>query len=437
MYVMYTILLIFVGLGLMPRLLWRGLHDGLEQVRARLGYGAWRPLSGPATQGCLWFHAASVGEVQGIQPLITALKARFPQMPVVLSTFTPAGLALAQRMVADAAAVFLLPFDFAWSMRRLVHTLNPCVLIVQETELWPHLFRAAAERQVPVVLVNGRLSPRAYRRYLWIRALMQRVLADVRLVLVQSEATGQRFLRLGSPGQCVRVVGHSNIDRALQMAEQAAASHPLAAIAQGKRLLIGGSTHEGEETVLLNVYRRLYAEHPDLLLVLAPRHLERVETVVRYGQASGCCVLRRSRANMGELATCTGPTVLLLDTLGELPRLYQLGTVAFVGGSLVAIGGHNILEPAVFAKPLLFGPHMQHFPELAAMLCQAGGAIQVQGEADLYAQIAHLLTHPEASRVMGECALQALRDNRGALAYTIEAVAGLLQPSIQSCSTAS
>jgi 3-deoxy-D-manno-octulosonic-acid transferase len=429
MYLGYTILLILGGLVLMPRLLWRSLHGAAyhRDLRERFGRGPMVHVVSRVAGGCLWFHAASIGEVQGLRPIIATLHARFPELPVVLSTFTPAGKMMAQRVISEAAAVFLLPVDFPWIMRPLVRRLRPRSLIVQETELWPHLFRAAARQHVPVVVVNGRLSPRAFTRYMWIRSLMQRVLADVTLLLVQSEESAHRFQRLGASVQRLWVVGNTNIDRALLAAEQPARPHPLAPLVQGKRLLVGGSTHEGEETALLAVYHRLCMQHPDLLLVLAPRHLERVETVVRHVQAFRYRVLRRSQCDTLRSGELEGPTVVILDTLGELPRLYSLCTVAFVGGSLVPIGGHNILEPAMFAKPLFFGPHMQHFPELAAMLCHAGGAVQVRGEAELCTQVARILEQPDVGHAMGQRALHALMANRGALERTTQALTELLR----------
>jgi 3-deoxy-D-manno-octulosonic-acid transferase len=429
MYVGYTILLMLGGLVLLPRVLWRGRHGAAYHRHwlERFGYGASIRSMLETARGCLWFHAASVGEVQGLQPILSALHDRFPDLPLILSTFTPTGRALARRVVPEAQAVFLLPFDFPWIVRRFVRRLRPRALIVQETEIWPHLFRAAAHQDVPVVMVNGRLSPRAYRRYMWIRSLMQRVLADVTLLLVQSETTGHRFRHLGAPVQRLHVVGNTNIDRALLTAAQPLPPHPLAPLMQTKRLWVGGSTHEGEETVLLAVYRQLYEQHPDLLLVLAPRHPERADTVFRQIQAYQCRALRRSQFDVCGSEALSGPTAVILDTLGELPSLYRLCSVAFVGGSLVPIGGHNILEPAVFAKPLFFGPHMHHFPELAAMLRDTGGAVQVQGEADLYAHMAHVLSQPQAGQAMGKQALRILMANRGALQRTTQAVADLLQ----------
>ena len=432
MYVLYTVLLLLSGLGLLPHVLWRCLRGATyhQDLAERCGYGIVPPTALQAGSGCLWFHAASVGEVQGVRPIIASLHQCLPELPIVLSAFTPAGKQMAQRLVPEAALVFVLPLDLPWLMRRLIRRLRPRALLVQETELWPNLFRAAARQRVQVVLVNGRLSARAFRHYQWGRPLIRRVLADVTLLLVQSTEGAQRFQRLGADPRRMYVAGNTNIDRALLAAAQPRAPHALAALVMGRRLLVAGSTHAGEETVLLSVYRRLQAQYPDLLLVLAPRHLERVETVLRQVQTYHCRAIRRSQCAPLRTEDLAGATVIVLDTMGELATLYSLCTVAFIGGSLVPIGGHNALEPAVFAKPLFFGPYMDHFPELAALLQQAGGAIQVHDEAELYERLADCLTHPEAGSAMGRRALEALAANRGALERTTQAVEALLSTAL-------
>ena len=428
MYALYTLLLLLGGVGLLPHILWRCLRGATyhRDLAERLGYGIVSSATVQAASGCLWFHAASVGEVQGVRPIIAKLHTCMPELPIVLSVFTPAGKHLAQRIIPEAVGIFVLPLDLPWLMRHMMRCLHPCAVIVQETELWPNLFHAAARQRIPLVLVNGRLSPRAFRRYQWIRPLMRRVLADVTLCLVQSAEGARRFQHLGMDARRLQVTGNTNIDRALLATAQPNQTHPLAPLVRGRRLLVAGSTHEGEEGVLLAVYRRLYVRYPDLLLVLAPRHLERVETVVRHVQAHDCRAVRRSQCEDGQVVDLAGATVIVLDTMGELATLYSLCTVAFIGGSLVPIGGHNALEPAVFAKPLLFGPYMHHFPELAALLQHAGGAVQVQGEEDLYERLVYLLTQPEAGKTMGQCALAALAANRGALERTSTAIKTLL-----------
>ena len=294
MFILYTLLLIAAGIASLPYLLWRCLRGAtyLQDLSERFG-GVSFPHGEP--QGCLWFHAASVGEVQGLQPIIAALHECFPSRPVVLSTFTPAGKALAQKVVPQAARVFLLPFDLPWIVRKMVRRLRPSALIVQETELWPNLFRELGRLRVPIVLVNGRLSPRSFRRYARVRPFMRRVLANVSLILAQSVSSAQRFQRLGVPAHKVQTVGNTNIDRALSQAEQPMPPHPMASLLVARQVLVAGSTHDGEEATLLSVYQRLRAQHPGLCLVLAPRHLERVETVVRHVQACHLSAIRRSR----------------------------------------------------------------------------------------------------------------------------------------------
>jgi 3-deoxy-D-manno-octulosonic-acid transferase len=425
MFVLYTFILIGAGIASLPYLLWRCLRGAtyLQDLSERFG-GVSFPRG--ELDGCLWFHAASVGEVQGLQPLIAALHGRFPSRPVVLSTFTPAGKALARKVVPQAEWVFLLPFDFPWIVGKMVRHLRPSALIVQETELWPNLFRELGRLQVPVVLVNGRISPRSFRRYARVRPFMRHVLANVSLIVAQSDSSAQRFQRLGVPMHKVRVMGNTNIDRALNQAEQPAPPHPMAPLLADRQVLVAGSTHEGEEAIILSAYQHLRVQHPDLCLVLAPRHLERVETVARHVQACHLSAIRRSRYPSESNAR---PDVVVLDTLGELVAFYKLCTVAFVGGSLAPVGGHNILEPVMFAKPLLFGPHMHHFPELADLLRNADGAIQVCDETGLYTQIAHLLANPTEAAAMGQRALRALGSNRGALQRTCEALVAVLDAS--------
>jgi 3-deoxy-D-manno-octulosonic-acid transferase len=429
MYVLYTILLSLIGLISVPHLLWRSLRgagyhrDWLE----RFGCGATqRHASQHASNGLLWFHAASVGEVQGLQPIIAELQVRFPDLSVVCSTFTPTGKMLAKRLVPSAASVFLLPFDLPWVMTRLMRRLRPQELIIQETELWPNCLRAAARQDVPVIVVNGRLSPRSARRYRWIRMLMRRVLCDVSLVLAQTQESAQRFQALGAVPQRLKVVGNTNIDRALLARSDVMVPHVLTMLTKGRRVWVGGSTHEGEEAILLEVYRRVLPHYPDVMLVLAPRHLERADAVVRQIHAAHFRVVRRSDCEVNAADGLTGDTVVMLDTLGELVALYGLCTMAFVGGSLVPIGGHNILEPAMFAKPVMFGPYMHHFPDLAQMLCTAGGAIEVADAEALYRQVVRLLQQPGEAELIGQRAYQALQANRGALAAVLDDVSYIL-----------
>ena len=423
MSILYTFLLIGAGIASLPYLLWRCLRGAtyLQDLFERFG-GVSFPHGEP--EGCLWFHAASVGEVQGLQPILAALHDRFPSRPVVLSTFTPAGKALAQKVVPQAARVFLLPFDLPWIVRKMMRRLRPSALIVQETELWPTLFHELGRLRVPIVLVNGRLSPRSFRRYARVRPFMRRVLANVSLILAQSDSSAQRFQRLGVPAHKVQTVGNTNIDRALNQAEQPTPPHPMAPPLADRQVLVAGSTHEGEEATLLSVYQRLRVQHPGLCLVLAPRHLERVEAVARHVQACNLSAIRRSRYPGKSSAQ---PDVVILDTLGELVAFYRLCTLAFVGGSLAPIGGHNILEPVMFAKPLLFGPHMHHFPELVDLLRNADGAIQVRDETDLYTHTARLLNHPAEAAAMAQRALRVLGSNRGALQRTCEVLTELIE----------
>ena len=426
MYLFYSLLLTLFGVLSLPRLLWRSVRGAgyHRDWRERLGCGVAQQRAAPQA---LWFHAASVGEVQGLQPIIAELRARFPEAPVVCSTFTPTGKAMAKRLLPDVASVFLLPFDWPWTMRRLMRRLRPLALIIQETELWPNCLRAAARQGAPVIVVNARLSPRSTRRYQWIRRFMRRALADVTLILAQTQESAQRFQALGTAAKRLKVIGNTNIDRALLTRPDASPPYALTMLAKGRRVWVGGSTHEGEEAILLDAHRRVLRDHPDVLLVLAPRHLERVEAVARQVQAAGFHAVRRSAYDVDAADALSDDAVVILDTMGELVALYGLCDIAFVGGSLAPIGGHNILEPAMFAKPLMFGPHMHHFPDLAQMFCAAGGAVQVTDAGTLYRKVVGLLQHPSEAELMGRRAYQTLQANRGALAAVVDEITRVLQ----------
>jgi 3-deoxy-D-manno-octulosonic-acid transferase len=252
---------------------------------------------------------------------------------------------------------------------------------------------------------------------------MRRVLADITLLLAQTEESAQRFQALGAAAPRLKVVGNTNIDRALLAHADLVVPPVLTRLTRGRRVWVGGSTHEGEEAMLLEAHRRVLQHHPEVLLVLAPRHLERVDAVARQIQVASFRVVRRSAYDIKTAEALTGDAVVILDTLGELVPLYGLCTLAFVGGSLVPIGGHNILEPAMFAKPLQFGPYMHHFPDLARMLCAAGGAIQVADAAALCRQVVRLLQQPGDAELIGRRAYQALQANRGALAAVVDDIA--------------
>ncbi|NND67817.1 MAG: 3-deoxy-D-manno-octulosonic acid transferase, partial [Halioglobus sp.] len=361
MRVLYSALLYCLTPFALARLLWRSWRE--PEYRARLGerFGF---LSGNSGAPPLWLHAVSVGEVVAALPLIEALREAHPEVPLVVSTTTPSGAGLLAARCGDRVHHVYMPFDLPGAMRRAYRRLEPRALVLLETELWPNL---VAEATCPVLLLNARLSARSALRYGRFAGLTAPMLQALTHIACQSHADADRFLELGAPRANVSVCGNLK-------AEQRSDAAAVAALRQRwcraeQHVLVAGSTHDGEESVLLSVFATLRERHPDCLLVLAPRHIERGGTVARLARDAGWRVARASAAP-------APADVLVVDTLGELASFYALATVAYVGGSLVERGGHNLLEPALQGVPIVAGPHLYNFTA-AAQALQAAGALRI------------------------------------------------------------
>ncbi|HWO43025.1 MAG TPA: 3-deoxy-D-manno-octulosonic acid transferase [Candidatus Eisenbacteria bacterium] len=385
-------LVVFAAGALCMPFLWllgERFTSGLAQ---RLGWYPKALLAARAPARPLWIHAASVGEVLSAAALLDELKKRFPERPIILSTFTHTGNRIARR-ATRADVVFFLPLDFFWIVRRALDVFDPLVLIITETELWPNLLREARKRGVPCLLVSGRLSERAFRRYRTARALFRCVVANFAAIGMQTEVDAARIIALGAPRERVSITG--NLKRAV--ARVPGSAKP--AREGARRMLVAGSSHPGEEEILLDAFSLLKRAFPDLQMVLAPRHPERFDDVEKLLRARGFGYRKQSEAD-GRPAF--DRDILFLDTLGDLREFYAQGDVAFVGGSLIDAGGHNLLEPAQFRKPVLFGPFTGHFRALAAEMKRQGGGFEVQGASELAATAAALLGDPERCRSAGE-----------------------------------
>ena len=406
--------------SLIRRPLWKGLRD-------RMGF-----LPRMAERRPLWVHASSVGEVFCVLPLVKRIKAEFPEIPVVLSTMTPTGKEAAQKSLSEVEHFFYLPLDHPLFIRLAVRRLSPRLLLLTETELWPNLLTIASRKGVPIVLFNGRISEKSLRGYLLLRSLFRKALGSGPLLLMQSEADRNRIVSIGAPFQKTRVTGNVKFDQSLSVlteTEQMALFRSLG-LTGNETLLIAGSTHPGEEESLLWVYKTLKGNDPDLFLLLAPRHLRRLEEVEALLERKGLRWVRRSAPasdqGSGETDGRGRPGIILLDTLGELKRLYALGTLVFIGGSLVPVGGHNPLEPLCFKKCVLFGPHMFNFAEISRALVEAGGAMVVEGEEDLLSQMTRLLSQERERVEMGERGYQFLMRHQGATERVFREIKPLL-----------
>jgi 3-deoxy-D-manno-octulosonic-acid transferase len=394
-YVLYNVLLtitLAVAAPFLPLLWFLGprYRDGLAERFACYGNTVTLGLRDP-----IWIHAASVGEVRAAGALIRALKAEVPERSIVISTFTATGNRLAhQGGIADK--VIFLPLDFSWIARRAVKRIRPSLLLFLETEIWPNLVRQAYQRGIPTILLSGRLSAKALSRYEFARPFFRRVLAQYTALGMQSADDAQRMLKLGAPEKRVSVVGSLKFAAdGVGSGREAICSTP------DRQIFVAGSSHRGEELVLLRALQLARALLPKLMMVLAPRHPERFSEVEKLLRESSLSFERKTRSQPDQYFQ---KDVLLLDTVGELTEFFNAADVAFVGGSLVEVGGHNILEPARCRKPVLFGPYMENFKTIAEGMKCNGGAIEVHGAEDLARVLAELVTDPQACQRMGQSA---------------------------------
>jgi 3-deoxy-D-manno-octulosonic-acid transferase len=393
-----------------------GLAERLGRVPARLTVaGDSRPV--------VWVHAVSVGEVIAVSGLVRELRLAAPDHRVVVSTTTLTGQRVARERFG-AENVFYYPLDSGWAVRAYLRALKPRLIVLAETEFWPRMLWECRRMGVPVAVVNARISDRSYPRYLRLRVLWRRILAGVSLVLAQTGEDVSRLRAIGVPAERVRLGGNLKYD------VRAAACSALveaiqAGVPSGGRLLVCGSTLEGEERTLLEVWPVLVAQVPELRMILAPRHPERFGAVADLLGRSGVSWFRRSEWT-GFGGRFEAGAVMLLDSIGELASVYSLATVAFVGGSLVAAGGHNPLEPAQFGAPIVMGPHYANFREIVERLRAAGG-IRIADREELGGVLKELLTDAEMAAGMGVRAREVFAAEAGATARTVEGLLGLLE----------
>jgi 3-deoxy-D-manno-octulosonic-acid transferase len=383
------------------------------------------PASAPTR---FWVHAVSVGEVNSIRPLIDALNLKSSQL--CISTTTETGQRLARQLFRDRARIFYFPLDWTWLCRKYLRSLDPAAVLVVETEIWPGFIVAAHELGVPVVLINGRISDRSFARYRYFRRPLRPFLQQLDRLCMQSPQDRDRIVELGSVGSRTCSVGNLKYDYSLDPDPgQAALTRRIRSLFGADPIWVCGSTREREEEQLLDAFHEVKPEYPHLRMVLAPRHPRRSAAISDLLRQRGLVHLQRSSLNGFRDGGSPGrPEVLVLDTIGELPHLYELAQVVFVGGSLVTWGGHNIIEAAHFGKPILVGPHMHNFREMARTFLEGDAALQVRNSEDLARRLRELLGNVAARRGLGQNARRILRDNRGAVGRTVRIVGEYLGP---------
>lgn len=429
MYWFYNICLVAYWILQIPILIYRlmlenGFYDRLKQSA---GVMPTPTLEKIAYHNAIWIHAASVGEIVAASPIVRELKRRYPHEMVVVSVVTATGHRMAQRIIPEADGHIFFPFDLPVITSRIVRIVDPKAIILVETELWPNFLRLAWNRKIPVMMMNGRISDRSMRRYSLVYRFTSRMLMQIRRFCMQSEGDARHIIDMGADPKRVTVTGNTKYDQtyaevtdeekeALRKEFHFDGKHPI---------IVAGSTHGGEEEILLRLFWKVSEKYPNARLLMAVREITRAAAVKFIVKHAGFSVIRRTEMKTEE--ALGDHQVIILDTIGELGRLYSLADVVFVGGSFVKVGGHNILEPAAHGKPIFVGPYMFNFKEIFQLLSERGACVMAKTESEFERDMMDILAHPDKMKEMGDHALAVVRENQGATKRNVEAFEELIE----------
>lgn len=425
-YLIYNLLSILLVFPVIAYHLYRSISRGRPPALAeRFGFIPAAELSGIRNRPVIWLHAVSVGESIAARPLLKALRGRYPDHAILVSNTTETGRKTASTFPEKDLCIYF-PFDFLPVVRRALDAIQPELVIIMETEIWPNFTREAASRNIPVILANGRISDRSFARYLKFSWFFRHALQLFSRLCMQTGTDCERIIAIGAPAERTQKSGNLKYDIPFRQVDQDEKRRlkEQYSIPDGLLVLMAGSTHAGEEQYVIDTYRKLLLVFEGLFLVLVPRHPERATEVAALLERSGIPFRRRT--------SLTGPEefqkgeALLVDTVGEMMKLYAISDVAFVGGSLVPTGGHNLLEPASLGVASVFGPHMGNFREIAELVLQYGAGVQVDSPEALTESCRTLITSSELRRVLGLNGLKLMRDNGGATERHMEVVADYL-----------
>ena len=416
MRILYNLLTYILLLPLAAFWLVRGLANRtyIDRVGQRFGFGF------PRLDDCIWLHAVSVGEVQAAVPLVRTLAKRFPGRTLLITTVTPTGAARVRAAFGDTVKHAYIPFEFPHAVRNFFNCVRPDAALIMETEIWPNLYRGCGIRDIPLILVSARISPRSVPGYRKMLTLIRETLSHGIIIAAQSQPDAERFLEIGASADRTCVMGNIKFDVQPEPGIVERGRSVRAELFGERPVWIAASTHEGEEGPLLDVHAELLARYPDLLLVLVPRHPQRFAGVRELVQKRGLGVIARTE----DRAVDANTSVFLCDTMGEVPLFYAASDIAFVAGSLVPIGGHNLLEPAAVGVPIITGPHNFNAQDIADLFIDLGACLMVNTPAELGETVARLLDDRDEARRLGSAGREVLEKNRGAL----ERLLVLLEP---------
>lgn len=415
MQIIYNIAGILLVILAMPVFLVRAMRENgfVERMKQSFGFLPPEAVQAVARKQCIWVHAASVGEIVAASPLIKEFRLEFPDRPILVSVVTSSGYEMAKRIVKDADSIIYFPLDLAWLSSGVVKRIMPSVFLPVETELWPNFLKAARKNHIPVMMVNGRISDKSVKRYHHLRGLLKDMIGSVNKFCMQSPTDAKYIIKLGASPDLVRVTGNTKFDQTYTNVSKNEKQDILQSMgfSDASGVLLAGSTHKGEESLVLEAFRQLKQENPNIKLVIAPREILRTEEIVHMAKSFGMTAKTRTQLNK-ELET--GHDVVILDTIGELGKVYSIGDVVYVGGSMVLHGGHNILEPAAHGKAIIVGENMFNFKDTHALFMKRNACITVKNSKELSEHILHLFREPDRRHAMEAETLAIVRENRGA-----------------------
>jgi 3-deoxy-D-manno-octulosonic-acid transferase len=420
MFILYDLIFLLAAVIYLPVYFLRGkFHYGFL---ARLGFLPKeihfdRPI---------WIHAVSVGEVNAISALLEELRRIYPDKKIVISTVTATGNKMAKAIAQDKDFVTYLPLDLSFAVRSAIGRINPCLFIIAETEIWPNLIIYLHRKKIPVITVNGRISDRSFKGYLSLKLLLKPILEKVSLFCMQTQLDAERLRRLGVKPERIQITGNMKFDSPMDLEKKDRVDYRMKlGLESDEKLLVAGSTHPGEEEILLGVYRELLREFPRLKLLIAPRHPERSQDIAKIVSGFGFRSIFVS-TEPRECHSCAVTPVFILDRLGELMSCYTIADIVFVGGSLIKKGGHNIIEPAFLNKPVLFGPYMFNFRDIADLFLNQQAAIMVSDNEQLRVNVAKLLNQTALAIEQTKRAQGLIAKNQGATLRNMGSIKKLL-----------
>jgi len=426
MTVLYDVIFMLFAVAYLPYLLFTGRYH--KDFKQRLGVLPQDLLNVLDGKDIIWVHAVSVGEVMATRSFSEGLLEKYPSKKLVISTVTKTGNDVAKRLFGNKVTVIYLPLDISWIVNKVLNKLKPKLFVMVETEIWPNLLNALAKRKTPVVMINGRISPKSFKRYMLIKPFIKGILKKITLFCMQNNDYAKKIEAMGAPREKVRVTGNMKFDAASGMLEQANQDILMNEIGlkSNESVFIAGSTHPGEDEIIIEVYKKLLDFFPSLKLIIAPRHIERTPDIENLAKKLGFTPIRLSKINRDREPISDNNNILILDTMGRLSQFYSIATLVFIGGSLIQKGGQNIVEPAVLGKSIMFGPNMYNFSDITNSFLNKSAACMVKDSVELLEVSKNILNNSEKRRELGRRAKEVVRNNLGASQRNLEKLEELL-----------